>query len=454
MRLPSKALRLGGIVIVGAGLVIGSAACDGGAATDPPTSTAAMSAASPAPETPAWSGPDETVPTVDSARVTPTAAVEPTTISATVPAAPAPTAASPATETPARSGTDENASTVDSARVTPTAAVEPTTVSATAPAAPAPTAARAIPASTTVPEVAKPTPSPTEIPLPYVESEDGSVLIMYEVPTSQEDMERDLDRAQHLVTELVKRYGEPPGGQLILKRGLHAQWGDSFITVPQASIPFDLCQTNVHFGHLQCGFAIHELGHYFTAFLLRTDQLWFNEGLSIAIQIAEVDGFVDMDAFDLVEHVESLQGPLVKGVPQREYKMLKSGTSIFRFKECGASRVENGQSVPVTWPCVNGLSAHSAGFLFFYALALDYGINGPKAGDFLRVLVKLAKDGRRIGTEDLKTAAMEVSGKDIGPLLDLLEPAIVFNGYDLDDKGVEFIESHPEYGTEETSWID
>ena len=171
MRLPSKALRLGGFVIV-AGLVIGSAACDGGAATDPPTSTAAMSAASPAPET------------------------------------------------PARSGPDENASTVDSSSMTSTAAVEPTTVSATVPAAPAPTAARAVPASTTVPEVAQPTPSPTEIPLPHIENEDGSVLIMYEVPTSQGDMLLDLKAADHISTELSKLYGRRPYGQLILNGNL------------------------------------------------------------------------------------------------------------------------------------------------------------------------------------------------------------------------------------------
>ena len=68
--------------------------------------------------------------------------------------------------------------------------------------------------------------------------------------------------------------------------------------------------------------------------------------------------------------------------------------------------------------------------------------------------VKLVKDGRRIGTEDLRTAAMEVSGQDIDPLMDLLEPAIVFNRYDTPGQGVDFIERHSEYGTEETSWID
>ena len=92
--------------------------------------------------------------------------------------------------------------------------------------------------------------------------------------------------------------------------------------------------------------------------------------------------------------------------------------------------------------------------LFFYALAVDYGIDGPVVGEFVKELVRLAEVGRPIGTEDLRTAAMEVSGKDIGPLLDLLEPAIVFNGYYQDDKGIEFIKSHPEYSTEDTSWID
>ena len=46
---------------------------------------------------------------------------------------------------------------------------------------------------------------------------------------------------------------------------------------------------------------------------------------------------------------------------------------------------------------------------------------------------------------------MEVSGNDIGPLLDLPEPAIVFNGYYQDEKGIAFIERYPEYSTEDTS---
>ena len=408
MRLPSKALRLGGIVIIAAGLVIGSAACDGGAVTDPPTSTAAMSAA--------------------------------------------------------KSGPDETASTVDSARVNPTAAVEPTTVSATVPETPAPTAARAVPVSTTVPEVAKPTPSPTEIPLPYVETEDGSVLIMYEVPTSEEDMLLDLKAADHMSTELSKLYGRRPYGQLILKVNLLVRRDGSSVrkvtTVPQVSIPFTLPRLSGEPPKGDCGLALHEMAHYFTAILLRTKLLWFNEGLS-DLSTAAFPGegicVMNLERLDFDEevarHGARHPGHTASILPSG-YELLKAGTNIFRITDCETSRVVNGTSLPPSWRCIKLLSAHSAGMLFFYALAVDYGIDGPVVGEFVKELVRLAKDGRHIGTEDLRTAAMEVSGNDIGPLLDLLEPAIVFNGYYQDDKGIEFIKSHPEYSTEDTSWID
>ena len=75
--LPSKALRLAGIIVVGAGLAIGIAACDGGAATDGPVPTAATSAASPAPETPAITEPDGTAPAPTTSTISPPPTEEP-----------------------------------------------------------------------------------------------------------------------------------------------------------------------------------------------------------------------------------------------------------------------------------------------------------------------------------------------------------------------------------------
>ena len=77
MRLPSKALRLAGILVVGACLAIGIAACDGGATTDGPAPTAATSPASPAPETTATPRPGEAARTPATSTSTPSPAKGP-----------------------------------------------------------------------------------------------------------------------------------------------------------------------------------------------------------------------------------------------------------------------------------------------------------------------------------------------------------------------------------------
>lgn len=91
--------------------------------------------------------------------------------------------------------------------------------------------------------------------------------------------------------------------------------------------------------------------------------------------------------------------------------------------------------------------------MFFYALAKDYGIKGSVLGEFVSFLVILAEDGRAIAVDDLRAAVQGVSGKDILPLLNLLEPAVKFNSYD-GGEGVEFIRRHPEYASDETKWAD
>ena len=283
------------------------------------------------------------------------------------------------------------------------------------------------------------------------------MIIYDEVPVTQKEMELDLAAAQHLTQELAKIYGRLPYGKLVLKKGVYEPWGESYITVPQTSIPLDLCERDDRGNLLYCSFAFHELGHYFTWNLLRTDDLWFNEGLSGIAGRADVlpGSALDLESFDMVAHDNWVYTRSPEDAARDNYDKLKRKKNIFKIRECtGGKRNEEGETVTITWDCIGWLSAHRAGYMFFYALAKDYGINGSRIGEFVRSLVELAEDGRRIGTDDLRTAALRVSGKDISPLLDLLEPAIIFNGYGEDGRDIDFIKRHPEYASDETSWID
>ena len=265
-------------------------------------------------------------------------------------------------------------------------------------------------------------------------------------------MELDIKSAQHLTQGLVKVYGRLPYGQLVLIKGEYESKRESYTTVPAISIPFDLCERDDSGSIIDCSFAIHELGHYFTWNLLRTNQSWFDEGLSMVMATAQAHGVINLADLDIATDFE--RGPKLARYLTRDYDDgLKSGKNVFKPRECTAGvSNEEGEIVKISFQCIDWLGAHDAGYMFFYALAKDYGISGSEIGEFVRTLVELAKDGRIIGTEDFRTAVKQVSGKDIDPLLDLLEPAIKFNGYD--GRGAEFIKRHPEYSTDETSWID
>ena len=297
--------------------------------------------------------------------------------------------------------------------------------------------------------------APTVLAHPHIESQGGNILIIYdEVPVTQKEMELDLKTVQSFTRELAKVYGRLPYGKMILEKGKHESHNEYFTTVPVHSIPFGLCDTG-NIRNRSCSTAIHELGHYFTGNLLRTDQLWFNEGLSIVAAHASSYGVIDLNASDIVANDEVVYARSPEVAAKDYYSKLKSKENIFKIRECTAGEInEDGEAVTITWDCIDWLSAHDIGYMFFYGLAKDYGITGFKIGEFVRVLVELAEDGRRIGTDDLRSAALEVSGKDIGPLIDLLEPGIMFNGYGIDGRDVDFIKRHPEYSADETSWLD
>ena len=356
MRLRSKALWLGGIVIIGAGLVIGSTACDGGAATDPPTSTAAMSAA--------------------------------------------------------KSGPDETASTVDSARVNPTAAVEPTTVSATVQAAPAPTAARAVPVSTTVPEVAKPTPSPTEEAYvyepqgKYIESPDRKILIDVVDPIDDAMLENYLKNVTYVYESLEKLYGSAPEEQYVL----FVQGGRAHMKPLQlVGVLFPLDDGDIDTVAAQDGakrLMANETSHWFTYHLFRTNQLWFNEGLSNYADMYIRKG-VDDPGFRYTDHIHA-------AFSKRSYEIIKGG-SLF-------------SADPDFIEYATG--AHGTGDIFFMLMEIDAGFTINDFTALLKRLTLLSDSGRpTIGLGEIRQATTKVSGQDISDLFRLLEPGIEFNNH-------------------------
>ena len=106
---------------------------------------------------------------------------------------------------------------------------------------------------------------------------------------------------------------------------------------------------------------------------------------------------------------------------------------------------------------IHSLDVHAIGGLFFLG-AEDYGIDGDNFSEFLGALASLAEGDQRIGIAEIKEAAHQVSGQDISPLLDLLEPGIVYDGlvrYQEDLERVkEFFDRHPEYATPHVSWTE
>ena len=98
------------------------------------------------------------------------------------------------------------------------------------------------------------------------------------------------------------------------------------------------------------------------------------------------------------------------------------------------------------------IGAHGTGDLFFTGLAVDYGIDGVRIREFLKTLTRISEESRTIGVEKLKEAALEISGRDISPLIELLEPGIVCDctpGY---ERARDFFKLYPQYATEDVSW--
>ena len=181
-----------------------------------------------------------------------------------------------------------------------------------------------------------------------------------------------------------------------------------------------------------------------------TSEIWFNEGTSITaelIYLAIKNGLVnEIDDFRYSLHAiyASSDAPT-----KRAYERLKEGHNVF---------IDALNDPPENfYGSIRWLNAHDTGRLFFVGLE-EYGIYGAEIRELLIALDEIAEGGKTIGVDEIKLAANGVTGGDITPLLDLLEPGIVFNSYirypEHLDRAHDFLEQHPQYATPNVSWID
>ena len=260
---------------------------------------------------------------------------------------------------------------------------------------------------------------------------DRDFRLVYTAPLSEERREEDFRRATHAFDKVFELFGTRPYRRAILEYRDDGKYHWIY------TIPFYFYYESGTWK--DPGLDVHEITHYYSAELLRPATSWINEGISRVAEYAEVDGSPFME-FNFSETLDSLSCPTVT----RDYKQLKDGYNIFADAElstCGSVNKYTYLHSP-----------HRTGMLFFVALSLDYSINGSKLKEFMTTLVELASDGSLTGVDHLQTAVMEVTGKDITPLLKLMEPTIRFVGT---RGGIEkFFEENPKYKTERVSWID
>lgn len=255
----------------------------------------------------------------------------------------------------------------------------------------------------------------------HIANADGSIRIEYFFIPEPGEKQRDLARAQRVVDFLEELYGRRPQPIVYEMLGRIRDSSRTWTRFrPTVTVQFEF-QSD--------GLQAHELAHLFTHMLLPTEQWWFNEGISNRAD-------------------EMYTGQKTCLSPQTALAL---------------QRLRNGENVFYDYPerveiCVaHWLNVHQTGDLFFEGLK-EYGLNPTRFRELLRALDRLAESGDDIGIEQIKQATYEVLGSDVSPLLELLEPGIVYDDvvrYDEDLERVgEFFERHPEYATPHVSWVD
>ena len=289
---------------------------------------------------------------------------------------------------------------------------------------------------------------------------------MYPTPVAESTMQRDMGAAKEVVDFLAGLYGRYPNNQLVLQQQDEQHEG-KFRMEPSLTIPFFLW---LEFNQGPNITTVHEISHFFSNDLFGGDgrwlyMHWLDEGISGWSEDQYIAGYLGLDSI-----LGSIEGKSV-GYFEDGYEKLKNGDNLFGkklFEERGQyEMISGGTWVETTGEYHPWFSAHIIGHLFFQSLAEDYEMSEVEIGDFLKELVRNAEDGRSIGVEDLIEAVEKVSGENIRPLLQLLEPGIVFsgewgeyNGYKYGGyKGKKFmverfLKEYPQYATERVSWID
>ena len=274
----------------------------------------------------------------------------------------------------------------------------------------------------------------------YIENAEGNIRIEYFFSPRPGEQQRDLARAQRTLDFLVELFGNRPSETIVYEMTGRIR-GDEYKSWtrfrPQITVPFEFQSDTLQ---------AHEVAHAFTHFLLPTDEEWFNEGISMqaeGIELQYSEGIIsDMSRYRYSNTRLDCLTPQVAPALAR----LRKGENVF------VDYPERVETCKIHW-----LNVHNTGQLFFMGLE-DYGVHGARVREFLESLDRLAEGDEHIGLEEIKQAAYEVVGKDISPLLDLLEPGIVFNGQvryqEHLERVKEFFNSHPEYATPHVSWID
>ena len=306
------------------------------------------------------------------------------------------------------------------------------------------------------------------MPTPYVYEPVGkfreSDRILLDITYDIDDATIDLcmQGLEFVYSRLEELYGNSPDDQYIL----FVENEFAVMRPVQVTVPFGIYpEWGSHCGD---SLTAHETSHWFTHHLIRTSQLWFNEGLAMVADLfiwgENSRNYVELEEF---RHAGRWYGPF-----EELYELLQSGENIFRYdfryKEHDITDAYEQMTGTVYGEHGANLNAHEVGMLFFIGLEKDYDFSGSQIKNMLVVLSEVSDVGQSsenvnfVDLEDIITAIYVVSGKDITPLIALLEPGIEFNSNTFDDyktrtvspRVLEFFEEHPQYNTDQVSWLD
>ena len=274
-----------------------------------------------------------------------------------------------------------------------------------------------------------------------IRNSSGNIQIEYSMAVSSAEANHDLSQTQCNVDFLTSLFGDRPSQRIVFEitNEMGFKWAEFR---PSVTVPFQFDDDRLQ---------VHEIGHVFTHYLSPTSESWFDEGIStVAETIYELIQFGQITELSEFELSSTTRSSFIQPSVDA-YARLKERRNVF-----GDNLDRPDEWLLPEWSSPLWINTHNTGILFFLGLE-DYGITGGGIHEFLVAIGEIADRGRRIGVNEIKEAAKMVSGTDITPLIDLLEPGIVFNRYvlwtsqeDID----KFFKQNPEYMSPNVSWID